>query len=477
MKERLKLIFQGPLVIYPLLFAIFPILFLYAVNIREVAADQVVIPLVVSLLSTLMLWTILSLILRSIVKGGLATTIFLFLFFAYGRFYEFLENWAVFVPKHSILLPGLLLVWGYCVYFIMLARRDFRNTTRILNIVAVVLIAINLFNIGYYKIENLMAKPQSPAISENPALTTPEVGALKNMPDIYHIVLDGYASLSTIKEHYGYDNSEFASFLVDNGFFIAHDSRTHVVATEWSLASTLNMDYVSAGEQIDTVLEMISNNKVAAYLKSKGYKFVYISFLKSTGGADLYYNLYESDGSSDLVNEFMRVAWNSTMLRPFYTYIAGNQFENRYRAGTINSLDLLKELPGMPGPKFVFAHIDCPHNPFVFGPKGERVGAINFYNFADKQVYLGQYIFITGAIEKVVTELLKTSGAPPIIILQSDHGPKIVGEDAGKRILNAIFIPGVSKDCLYDSVSPVNTYRLIFNNYFNTNYKLLEDTK
>ena len=35
MKQRLKAIFKGPVVFYPLLFAIFPILFLYTYNIAE----------------------------------------------------------------------------------------------------------------------------------------------------------------------------------------------------------------------------------------------------------------------------------------------------------------------------------------------------------------------------------------------------------------------------------------------------------
>lgn len=54
----------------------------------------------------------------------------------------------MFVPKHAHLLPIMLFIWGYCVYFIGRAKRDFRITTKVLNIMAVALIAINLFNIA-----------------------------------------------------------------------------------------------------------------------------------------------------------------------------------------------------------------------------------------------------------------------------------------------------------------------------------------
>ena len=139
----------------------------------------------------------------------------------------------------------------------------------------------------------------------------------------------------------------------------------------------------------------------------------------------------------------------------------------------MDSLDLLKNLPDMQGPKFVFAHINCPHNPFVFGPKGERVGARNFLNFADRRVYLGQYIFVTHQIRDVIAALLENSESPPIIVLQSDHGPKTLGQDAATRIFNALHLPDSGKEYLCDSFSPVNTYRLIFNQYFDTDYELL----
>ncbi len=43
------------------------------------------------------------------------------------------------------------------------------------------------------------------------------------------------------------------------------------------------------------------------------------------------------------------------------------------------------------------------------------------------------------------------------------------------RILNAYYLPGVDKDILYPSITPVNSFRLIFNLYFDTNFELLPD--
>ena len=42
------------------------------------------------------------------------------------------------------------------------------------------------------------------------------------------------------------------------------------------------------------------------------------------------------------------------------------------------------------------------------------------------------------------------------------------------NILNAIRLPGIEEKP-YDGITPVNTFRLIFNSYFGGNYEYLED--
>ena len=42
-------------------------------------------------------------------------------------------------------------------------------------------------------------------------------------------------------------------------------------------------------------------------------------------------------------------------------------------------------------------------------------------------------------------------------------------------ILNAIYLPHNEFFLFYDSMTPVNTFRVILNQYFGTNYNLIED--
>lgn len=483
MKQRLKGIFKGPVVFYPLLLAAFPILFLYAYNINETSTSQMWLPLVLSVVGALVLWAILSLILRSLAKAGLATAIFLLFFFSYGRLYDALENWGAFLPRHAYLLPGMLFIWGYCVYFISRAKRDFRITTRVLNIMAVALIAINLFNIASYQIKLARLNAQTPG--QSPGQTASNSTKPSSLPDIYFIILDEYAHPDTMREYYNYDNSEFINSLKDKGFFIASESKTRSADSPQCIAQVLNMEYLDDEPWSDATYRKLAYSKVAEFLKAQGYQYIYFGNWADVGtwdsymadSADLYFN-YLVTGASRWISQFQEILWRTTMLKPFYYRLVGTQYESAYRRQTLYTLEHLKRIPEMGGPKFIFAYICCPHDPFVFGPKGEEVPVEDSNNWSDRQFYLGQYIFISTEIEKVIDELLKKSEIPPIIIVQSDHGNRrtqVVGADEWQKILNAMYLPGVNHNELSDSISPVNTFRLVFNHYFGADYPLLED--
>jgi hypothetical protein len=491
MKQKLKDIFKGPVVFYPLLFAAFPILFLYAHNISQTSASEVRLPLIISVAATLVLWAILSLILGSLAKAGFAAAIFLVFFFAYGRLYNVLVNSGLFVPKHDYLLPTMLFVWGCCVYFIRRAKSDFRIATRWLNIAAVVLIGINLFNIGAYQVK--ISKLSTDELVESTEQAAPGSPAdLSALPDIYFIIMDEYAHPDTMLEWYEYDNSEFINSLEDKGFFIATESQTPTGNTDRVIAGVLNMGYLSEDDIHELtpsgLYRVIAYNEVAEFLRMRGYKFVYFGNIHDFGrwytymkdSADLYFNYYEGP-TTPWVSEFQEILWNTTMLEPFYYHLVGGQYEQAQRRQILYTLEQLKTLPEVEGPKFVVTHLYCPHQPFVFGLEGECISPVNWANYEDKQFYLGQYIFISREIEKVVDVLLEESVIPPIIIIQSDHGLRphhrgiVIGGDEWRKILNAMYLPSLDYSELSDSMSPVNTFRVIFNRYFGADYPLLEN--
>jgi len=464
----------------PILFAVLPTLFLYAHNTREVSAGQILRLVLFSVFGALGLWLLLRPLMKNAVKTGMATTVCVIFFFSYGRLLDLLAGWDLFVPKHSYLLPVVLLVLGYCLYFIRILRTDFEKPARILNVVAATLIMVNLMSIAL-SVSKRAPSPYDLDLHDDVAAQV-DLSESAAKPDIYYIILDEYAHPSTMLEYYDYDNSEFLSELVDQGFFIASNSTAANLWTQRAIASYLSMEYIPDAVSNEVCYQRIANSPVVGNLKSMGYRYVYFgSWFKYEVNADVYYNFYYSSGGSATLDNFPRTLWNTTMARPFYDHLTGSIYAGQYRSAIVETIQCLKMMPNLEGPKFVFAHVLCPHFPFVFGPKGEYVDPVNWYNGKDKRFYLGQYRFITEEIEGVIAALLEESSSPPIIILQSDHGlremlPGIkVGSGEWQKVLNAYYFPGDGKEDLYDSISPVNSFRVVFNRYFGAHYDLLED--
>jgi len=76
----------------------------------------------------------------------------------------------------------------------------------------------------------------------------------------------------------------------------------------------------------------------------------------------------------------------------------------------------------------------------------------------------------------LVENIIHNSSTPPIIIIQSDHGAANASPPERMEILNAYYLPGGGNELLYQNISPVNTFRIIFNHYFGGDFDLLEDT-
>lgn len=198
--------------------------------------------------------------------------------------------------------------------------------------------------------------------------------------------------------------------------------------------------------------------------------------------ADVY---FMTKGDAISLTDFEVVLVQTTMLEPLWDGLAGslrttqNLAEAR-RLMTRNALEALQTIPQLEGPMFAFIHIVAPHQPYLFGPNGESVLFLpdETPDSLERKAYAGQARFISDQILKAVDEIFAKSDQPPIIIVQGDHGPNTTMVTSAERMqnLNAIYLPGIDlEEVLYPSMTPVNTFRVILNEFFNENLPLLED--
>ncbi len=317
--------------------------------------------------------------------------------------------------------------------------------------------------------------------------------------DVYYIVVDFYSRADLLKEGVDLDVSDFTSELKSLGFYIPDCAQSNYDKTLQSLTSSLNMDYLEPlGLTYHTSKAVfrpyIQRNLVMKKFEAMGYSTA--TFRSLYPGIDqqdvTYYFDYFKNASgwdSQAALNFQYLFLRTTLLRPLVQFIESNKsitippslaiwlpLENlvdnsdyRQYQQNVYSLDSLQNMPELPGKKFVYAHLFVTHQPFVFYPDGRFHPSLP----QDYDAYRDQVIFANKRLLEIVKSILANSDPKPIIVIQGDHsyffGPSRV------KILNAYYLPESSDRVLYPTITPVNTFRLIFNTYFGENHKLLPD--
>ncbi|MHC5060964.1 MAG: hypothetical protein ACYTFK_07760 [Planctomycetota bacterium] len=480
------------LVIHPFAFAIFPVLFLYSHNVNEALLRWTVVPSAIILFCALLLFVVLSYLCKNKDKAGLLVSLLLVFFFAYGHFagtFRGLANgWK---EVHLLLLP----IWTVCfiVPFWLVLRTGMRliNMTKILNVMAICLALFSLVNIVRFEIRSSILREGADAVlAEEFSSVSKKPG---DCPNIYYIILDAYVGNDVLKESLDYDNSLFLEQLAQRGFFVAGQSRSNYWKTLLSLPSSMNFEYldglanrigIESGDK-KPLREHLVNNRVFSFLKRYGYSTV--AFASGFRWSELRdADAYMSAGVWAL-NDFSGELVYNTPIAALVELFANRPFKHiLQRRRVLYSFEHLTDTVEIESPFFVFAHIACPHKPFVFDEDGGPVGSVKSpEDFSE--MYIQQLKYVNKRVIGLVDELLANSVNPPIIVLQADHGirwglnrdkpenntPQIYKECFS--ILNAYYLPDCDYSQFYDSISPVNTFRVIFNHYFETEFELLKD--
>lgn len=311
-------------------------------------------------------------------------------------------------------------------------------------------------------------------------------------PDIYYIILDGYGRDDVLTELYQHDNRPFTNYLRESGFYVAEQSHSNYPQTALSLASSLNYAYVQEKIEIDPEAEsrlplttLIQESAVQQFLKDQGYRTIAFSNgfpVTELQKADDFHSPNEGLTNFEITllsGSLGAVEWSEDMLAD-------------YRGRVRWTADELDRVIVEPGPKFVFVHIILPHPPFVFYDTGHDPltfsgGDGSHFDGTPGQYvagYRGQLQYTNALARRMIESILENSSREPVILLQGDHGPgayldwESVDESCIKErfsILNAYYLPGSEETSLYPGISPVNSFRVVLDRYFDSNLGLIED--
>ncbi len=504
--------------VYPFFLAAFPVFALYYHNASEILPWVFVKPLFVSLLLAALIFGGAKLLLKDWHKAGLITGLAILIIFSHGHIHSalayrfenlFAQGQYKFFGFLSLGIDDILVaVWAVTglalLVFLWRTRRRFPSITKFLNFFAIFLFAVPTVTSAFYKIANI--KPQAlqeidSKIGQEITLKVEE-GAVK--PDIYYIILDRYGGEKTM-DLYGFDNHKFLNFLTEKGFYVADRSTMNYPRTLPSLAASLNMEYINfltgiAGENTSDqtfAYPLLNNHKVGELLKSQGYRYLHLgSWFEPTKVSPLAdQNFIMGDlylGIDGFSTELLETTLFAPIIRRLSSRTSSFEFDTQHRNRILYQFENLERIPFLDSPKFIFAHILLPHDPYVFGANCEELSSTARASIPN---YLAHVSCANKRTMELVETILASSKNPPVIIIQADEGPynmlypmpktKKVGFDfAGASddtlnerfpILNALYLPGVDTSDLYPSMTPVNTFRFIFNKYFGADLGLLPD--
>lgn len=467
--------------IYPFLIAIYPVLALRNFNVAYVDLRAILRSLIILLGLTLVIWLIVHAIFRNIKISGILTSLALIITLSYGHIHIQSEKVLGEPIRHLVLASSFIGLFLFCSWTLVKKPSLADGMSQVLSNTAVILV---MFSLGQSVIHDLNKQN----VTEN-VTNLSGVNQKSDLPDIYLIILDAYGRSDVMKEEFGYDNSVFITQLQQLGFYVVDCSQSNYASTRYSLTSMFQMDYIEIVNGKERV-PALKNTPVLQTLRANGYSIITFENYAS-GHFDLAEDLRLSrhqaaQGKMDLsggLNEFEEMMLNTSIARLFLdteifpgfneNTLVRLEYYEHYRQ-TKYILEALPEIAKRDSPKFVFVHILVPHIPHIFTPTG------NFRYPEDKSRngYRDNAIFIDQAIIPILRAILAQSETPPVIILMGDHGPpatKFTSPETRMKNLNALYVNSNAKSKLYDSMTPVNSFRIILDEYFGSEYPLLED--
>jgi hypothetical protein len=485
----------------PVVIAVTRVVFLWANNAGEVDPVVVMPPLGLAAGLAVVAWIAARMMLHSESGAAIFASGLLILFFGYGYAVQFLISAGLELNQADLLIAllcGFLIVVGaYATNRLELDRLVLglavaAGSLLVMSGVELARQGVALRGSAGSEVAVKRFAPSDPGQPAAPLhLNSPVT------PYIYFIVLDGYARDDVLRTGFSHDNTRFLEDLEDRGFYVARESDTNYVHTYLSLPSSLNGVYMAefidqyGSTQKNLFYRLVRNNWVGRFLRAHGYRYAQI--FTNWGGT-------ETSEISDLDYRFVP-RW---MGSEFAYVLLGTTALHRLRPTVADfhlfGLDAIKQVSDLEGPTFLLAHVLLPHDPFVFERDGTVRAEVPLHRRrrastkrraagSDPAVsYANQLVFLNSVILEVIDHVLDHSSVQPIIIIQGDHGwnspPPPSLSPAMRRIhrlrsragiLNALRVPEAVERRLYPSISPVNTFRLLFAELFGADLDLLPD--
>jgi hypothetical protein len=478
---------------HPLLFAAYPVLFLWSQNVDDTPVGDALQVLVGVVVVALVATLLLAVVIGDRARAALIVTPIALGLLMYGHVIDLVAAPGLVHKAGWAGLVGLGALGAWRLGSARLLRVD-----RLLIVVSAVLVGVTLVPIVPHQIETVSAAPQPDQAAGRTlagATTAPK-------RDVYLLTFDRYPSDRAIELQFGIKN-DLTPWLREHGFKVLDDSHANYITTSLSLSTTLNirhLDELTAGTTSpstfrERVYGALQDSLVVQQFKALGYRYLHVGSwwgpTRFDRAADVNYNAAGgSEFSSILLQESAIPAALKILGTPEQT------FDKSYQNGAYE-LNVLDHIGAEPGPKFVWAHVLLPHPNYVFDTDGKYVPSTTTRREGENAAWARQLKYTNSRLESFLGGLLALpEDRRPIIILQADEGhwfnrtaaADTQGNDTFDwraatpeqleikyGIINAWYVPGADLG-LDPKMTAINTFPVLFKRYFGLDYATLPDS-
>ncbi len=485
----------GLLRTYPIHIFLLPVFFILNISNQFaglISRKETIESFIIVIIGILALFILSSFIYKDKTRAGIAALLVGGLYLFFGNMKEMLAGIPLLsmIAHYRVLLPLLAFLLIMLLYRLS-RRKNFSTTNLFLNLLLLLYLGIEIFKWGFTsKADN--RDSQIPHTSFSAA----------DKPAIYLLVPDCYPSSEYQHRVLGIEKNELDSGLAQRGFQMIPKSSSNYKYPAFSMASLLNMDYLSWLEKeeyarpyhYNRATNLVETSGVIGTLKQNGYRLTNLSvfdlegmpsikkerFLSTTGREMIFYNTFYYCIRRDVLPIFF-----PSLRTALITHQQKNNRELLENFKGYNRLvidSLLKMKPSGESPTFTYAHLEMPHFPYFFDSTGNEYPSVEIFGsemITNRERFANYIRYTNKKLLQVVDSLKAHHNGKAIILIQSDHG---LNDIAGSwktdafRNYSAFYFPNQDYHLLYDSMSNVNTFRVLFNTYFGQRLPLLKDT-
>lgn len=424
-------------------------------------------------------------------NAAVYASLFMILFLFFEDLRIFLARWKWIAPISALkfYFPLVFVILAAGFFFFKRIRKPLARVSMLLNAAAITGVFIYAVIVSG-KIISLSNKKNSIA-AKNSCDTCAK-------PSVYFIVLDEYFGSKGLKEFFNYDNSWFENKLAEKGFAVISNSNSNYHFTVFSMCSILNMDYLNdIGEQsvynqygyYKSILG-IRQNEVCKIFEQQGYDIVNYSDADINGHpAGLGYELLFPKKAL-LTNRTLYYQFRRNL--PYFFARYGNskklteQLNQRAIWANEERMKATLDEAGKQHdkPLFNYLHLNMPHVPYVYDSTGKNVMYKWYTNLSQDEkddMYLSYLVYVNKRMTSFIDSLQKATNNKAVIILMSDHGYRDVLHVTHQMKLAhsnlfAAYNPYGKGGFVRDSITSVNTFRILFNDIFKTSYPMVKDS-